>query len=161
MSDPDEFRDFSRYLAVQFKAKREDDTRKSQKALQDMSVLKRGFSALWDGVYKSIEDLRKTVNNNPEIGLHLISTPGIKGVEIARSDVPEKLRMTADPEALTITFQVVDASRFRPFPKTYSPKLTESQTDFYFVDEQGNATTIQQMCMRAIAAYLEVPISGN
>jgi hypothetical protein len=151
MSDPNEFRDFSRYLAGRLKTKGDDDTQRSQKAIQDMAILKRGFNALWDDACKSLEELRKTVNSNPEIGIHLISSPESKSVEIARSDVPEKLRMTGDPDALTITFQVLDASQCGQYTKTYCPKLTVAQTDSYFVDEQGNATTIQQMCMRATA----------
>jgi hypothetical protein len=155
MADSDEFRDFSANLARQLKAKRENDNQKNQKAIQDMGVLKRGFDALWKGVHESLTAVLNSVNNNPEIGVRLVSAPNTAGVVIARPDTKESLHVKADPEARTITFRVANGNRYE---KTYTPRIAESQTEYYFVDERGSATTISEMCMRSIAEYLGVPL---
>jgi hypothetical protein len=150
MSD---FSDFSEYLAGALRAKREDERQKSQKAIQDTSVLTRGFNSLWDGVHKTIQSLRESVNKNPRVGVNLIYEAEAKGFVIARTDVKEKLRVLADPDERTLHFVIADGPRYE---KTYRPKLSESQTEFYFVDENDSSTTVEQMCMNAIKAYLGV-----
>lgn len=158
MSDANEFRDFAAHLAGSLKKKHDEDRDKRQKALQDMSVLKLGFGALCDGAYKSMLRLIEAVNNNPNVGVHLVCTPNSAGYVIARSDVAQSLQVSANPELLKITFKVVHGKEYE---RTYQPKLSESQTDSYFVDEFGVATTVQEMCMQAIAEYLGVPPSGS
>lgn len=153
MSD---FSDFSEYLAGALQAKRGDEKQKAQKAIQDTSVLTRGFKGLWDGVNKAMGSLRESINKNPRVGVNLIYEPEAKGFVIARSDVKEKLHVLADPDERTLRFEIVDGPHYE---KTYRPTLTETQTDFYFVDENGSSTNVEQMCTNAIKAYLGV-LSG-
>ncbi len=146
--------DFSENLASRLQAKREEEKLRAQKAIQDTSILNRGFTTLWERVGAAIQALCDDINNTPRVGVRLICTQSGTSMVIARTDAKETLKLTADSKARIVRFTVVDGPSY---DESYSPKLTGSQTDYYLVDKGNVPTTVEQMCMRAVEAYLGVP----
>jgi hypothetical protein len=158
MSEPNEFRDFSGYLGDQLKRKADEERQKNQKTIQDREILERGFSALWDGLHKAMEGLCETISKDDRVGVRLLYSPNSAGCIVSRTDAPAKLQLKAEPNDRSFIFRVVDGNQYEA---TYKPRLSNTDVDFCFADKTGMPITVQKMCMRAMAAFLAVPFSGD
>ena len=151
----DDFRDFTDDLVGRMQAKRKDDKLRSEKALHDASLLKKGFNDLGEQAIQSMGSLCNSINNNLGVGVRLICTQSGQGIEVGRVDVPEKLQVNCYADKGTIEFVVVQSGT-TTYRQIYHPKLDKTDTSYYFVDSAGSSITVNQMCMKAMDAYLGV-----